>query len=67
MTFLVLVYTYKGFAQTLQNFARSHDCTTVTFKSSDHSLLQNFLIKITLHSSLQERPVVLGVLARENW
>ena len=34
MTFLVWVYTFQDFAQTQQNFARSHDRETVTFKNS---------------------------------
>ena len=34
MTFLVLVHTYKDFAQALKNFAQFHDCTTITFRSS---------------------------------
>ena len=34
MTFLVWVYTSQDFAQTQQNFARSHDRETVTFRNS---------------------------------
>ena len=34
MTFLVWVYTSQDFAQTQQNFARSHDRVTVTFRNS---------------------------------
>ena len=34
MTFLVWVYTSQDFVQTQQNFARSRDRTTVTFRSS---------------------------------
>ena len=34
MSFLVWVYTSQDFAQTQQNFARSHDRETVTFRNS---------------------------------
>ena len=34
MSFLVWVYTSQDFAQTQQNFARSHDRVTVTFRNS---------------------------------
>ena len=33
MRFLVWVYTSKDFAQTQLNFAQSHNCMTVTFRS----------------------------------
>ena len=35
MSFLVWVYKSQDFAQTQQNFARSHDRVTVTFRNSD--------------------------------
>ena len=34
MSFLVWVYTSQDFAQTQENFARSHDRVTVTFRNS---------------------------------
>ena len=37
MNFLVWVYTSQDFAQTQQNFARSHDRMTVTFRNSGWS------------------------------
>ena len=35
MSFLVWVYKSQDFAQTEQNFARSHDHVTVTFRNSE--------------------------------
>ena len=32
--FLVCLYKYQDFAQSQKNFARSHDCETVTFRNS---------------------------------
>ena len=34
MNFLVLVYTSQDFKKTQPNFAQSHDCMRVTFRSS---------------------------------
>ena len=38
MSFLVWVYTSQDFAQTQENFARSHDRVTVTFRNSESNL-----------------------------
>ena len=32
--FLVTAYKYQDFAQSQENFARTHDCETVTFRNS---------------------------------
>ena len=37
MSFLVWVYTSQDFAQTQQNFARSHDRVIVTFRNSEYA------------------------------
>ena len=33
-TFLICAYKSPDFAQTPENFARSHDCETMTFRNS---------------------------------
>ena len=40
MSFLVWEYTSQDFVQTQQNFARSHDRVTVTFRNSEFALLR---------------------------
>ena len=53
MTFIVWVYTSQDFAQTQQNFARSHDRVTVTFRNSG---------VVSILSALNDEVIMLLVL-----
>ena len=48
MSFLVWVYTSQDFAQTQQNFARSHDRVTVTFRNSARHLAPDTLLFVVV-------------------
>ena len=39
--FLVCAYNSKDFTQTQENFARSHDCETMTFRNSAGGVFVN--------------------------
>ena len=45
-TFLVCTYNFQDFAQTQENFARSHDLETVTFINSAKLLNRVFKTKL---------------------